>query len=103
MTKPRPKFCISEEVMDLYAHPAIPCEVLEMHWATENEKKWDENDRPCVAHEGWHYRLSSDGLFTHEKWVGKLPPEQRIQFTDGIWQPKREEVKALLSALEDEK
>ncbi len=82
MNKPKPKFCIGEEVR------LVSIMMPELN-----------TDRTEIIKMG--YRMSADGVFEwgygldipSDRWAGeralrKLPPEDRAQWSDCAWQPK---------------
>jgi len=92
----RPKFCVGEEV---YLVPeAIPglrmkCEVVKVEQGNFLIKRTHER------HSGWWYRISPDPEQKPDtRWfetaLRKLPPEERTQWEDTIFQPNRDEVAA---------
>lgn len=98
MSKPRPKFCVGEEVIDTIAEGGPKrTEIVEAKYRDGKSEVIDRSvipGRRVVAKEGWTYRLAHDGLFTYEKFLKKLPPQRRTQWSDCEWQPTREGIEA---------
>ena len=89
--RPRPKFCVGEEVLDISIEPPIRCEVQDSKW-TESEENAILRGETITISRGWHHKLSHDGCYTHENVIRKLPPSERTQWKDTHFQPTDEEV-----------
>ena len=88
MSRPRPKFCVGEEVFCTHHDLFGKTEVLSAWW-----------DEGLVAFDGfdgaeWVYKLPIDSIPFGERWLRKLPPEERTQWKDCAWQPTNNEVTA---------
>ena len=91
MSRPRPKFCVGEQVLAL---------MINNNWIRTHIEfiEWDAD----VLHhnlsgedkfvEGWFYYIEGmdpNGEDCHlESDLKKIPPENRIQWQDCAWQPK---------------
>ena len=93
--KPRPKFCIGEEVsVTALSQPDIEkTEVVDIFWCNMPLGAIRDNN-PYL---GWGYRVAGQAnprAFSREHRVRKLPPEERTQWSDCEWQPNNNEVSA---------
>lgn len=96
MSKPRPKFCVGEEVdIDSIMNPGTVYrreEITGIYW----EELY--LDKVFGAYRGWRYYSASFpegcGVAHLEPQLRKLPPEERIQWSDCAFQPTNNEVTA---------
>jgi len=88
MNKPKPKFCVDEEVAVTNAvfsrNNVSRTEIIKVEWC-----KWHSD-----GHQGWGYNTTEchRPASLREKSIRKLPPEDRTQWSDCEWMP-RETVK----------
>jgi len=89
MNKPKPKFCVGEEVAVVSAaYPEFNTprtEIVSVKWI-----RFSDEEYPCWGYHTVH-RCVSKFRF-HESALRKLPPEDRTQWSDCEWMP-RETVK----------
>lgn len=95
--KPRPKFCVGEEVACSHG-PTVPScsktEVVKARFYGSGEVHVDASGRRFMAND-WYYELAHcGGKMVIENRVRKLTPEERTQWKDCAWQPNNEEVTA---------
>ena len=96
--KPRPKFCVGEEVAVVsQIHPSFNCErteIEEMEFSEYGEDVLFANSMGTEDEPMWYYGTSAfpDALLD-ETFLRKLPPPDRLQWSDCEWQPDREEEK----------
>jgi hypothetical protein len=90
MDKPRPKFCVGEEVMvrskQMPEFNTSKTEVVEAAYITAR------NTHNGEIITGWHYKTAnrpeSKGYWD-ESALRKLPPEERASWSDCAWQPSK--------------
>lgn len=93
MDKPRPKFCVGEEVFIVsYCEsvaPSIRTEIIDIEWV-------DKARGPYGRYTGWVYDFEGRGKYgrADEPQVRKLPPEERTQWENCAWQPTKQGVEA---------
>lgn len=95
MSRPRPKFCVGEQVLaesistkNLFG----PYEITAVRW-TDNEDFMVKGVLSAISdYKGWVYSLSEQTAI--ESQLRKLPPEERTQWGDCAWQPNNNEVTA---------
>lgn len=103
MDRPRPKFCVGEEVISVCPGLAGRKEVTHIEYVSEvlNDKITGKDE----YYAGYLYGLDGsekeevDGLYENgnfvvEEELRKIPPEDRTNLISDIWQPKDEEVSA---------
>ena len=102
MDKPRPKFCVGEEV--LCRDPELPSQ------GEITSCQWWENIHCCTGgrnhfYTGYMYALDGsekdpengefdEGTWALESMLQKLPPEERTQWKDCAFQPNKQGVEA---------
>ncbi len=87
MSKPKPKFCVGEEV----AVVSIAAPHLNINNAEIIKSKYGQFKKVPSGQLGmsWGYQLSHSG----DSWLGetilrKLPPKERASWEGCVWQPK---------------
>jgi len=89
MNKPKPKFCVGEEVsVKGFYDPSIRCDKTEVtskiYVSSVNALTKERNGK------GWGYKTAhtGDNIWMAENSLSKLPPEDRTQWSDCEWMPK---------------
>jgi hypothetical protein len=91
MTNPRPKFCVGEEVMvRSTTWPELNTDSVEVVFA---EYQISRSLRTGIIRMTWCYKTANgpnyDTEYFSDAALRKLPPEQRTQWSDCAWQPKK--------------
>ena len=94
MDKPRPKFCVGEQI--------LICGEMRTEYNGQVHEilkiKWMERARDSISKElfprGYRYLTTTHPIVWRETALRKLPPEDRISFNDCEWQPDKEGAEA---------
>lgn len=86
MNKPKPKFCIGEEVMVVGAinpeNNIDRTEIINVYWT-----KFSHDSNPEWGYQTDHF--NKDYWAFSEDQIRKLPPKDRTQWSDCAWQPNK--------------
>lgn len=95
----RPKFCVGELVVAIRyrdGSEVLPVEIEQRKWCLKEDFQLRGKLSYVSSYTGWAYFCSHQGKcgWYLEPNLRKLPPQQRTQWKDCAWQPKKEGVPA---------